>query len=358
MKVNAARASIDRLKNLPTTARPSIDAEQVVVPEGYRAEVVMAGLSFPTGMTFAEDGTLYLNEGGSTWPTRPSSIPRILRLSPAGELDVFAEETLGGPRGLAYRDGYLYVSVKGGYHTRIVRYDVETREREVLFDQIPDGGWHEPGGPVFGPDGLLYFAQGSVAQQGVVLPQGYTVDLAKHPEACDVPGEDVTLTGNNVWSRDPLTPDPYLVKTGPFKPFGKAEKGEVVKGRLWCSQASGGRSPTAATLSCWRGASAIHTAWRLMRTANCMCPTTIMRKKVNGRPPMIRTGFGTFATRKSRSGRSRSRTGTAIRIFAATGCRSGMKTICRKKGRRRSRCWKIVRNGRGRRRIMKSRIRA
>lgn len=128
------------------------------------------------------------------------------------------------------------MSVKGGYHTRIIRYDVKTLKKEVLIDEIPDGGWHEPGGPVIGPDGYLYFAQGSVSQQGVVLPQGSTVDMAKHPLAHDVPGQDVTLTGNNVWSRNPLMPFPYLTETGAFKPFGvPAKKNEVVKGQLWCS---------------------------------------------------------------------------------------------------------------------------
>lgn len=77
----------------------------------------------------------------------------------------------------------------------------------------------------------MYFAQGSVSLQGVVLPAGYTVDIAKHPTAQDYPGQDVTLTGNNVWSRDPRAPYPYYVETGPFKPYGvPATKGEVVKG--------------------------------------------------------------------------------------------------------------------------------
>lgn len=236
MNLNATKGSKEDLKHLPTSVRPVIDPDDVWVPEGYKVEVVMAGLSFPTGMATADDGTIFVNEGGSTWPTRPASIPRTLRLDPEGNIDVFAVENLGGPRGLAYKDGFLYVSVKGGYHTRIIRYNVHTCEKQVLIDKIPDGGWHEPGGPVISPDGYLYFAQGSVAQQGVVLPQGFTVDLAKHPHAHDVPGQDVTLTGNNVWSRNPLMPFPYLTETGAFKPFGMtAEKGEIVRGELWCT---------------------------------------------------------------------------------------------------------------------------
>jgi glucose/arabinose dehydrogenase len=145
-------------------------------------------------------------------------------------------EVLGGPRGVAYKDGAIYVSVKGGYHTHIDRYDLKSRQRTIVVDQLPDGGWHEPGGPLFGPDGLMYFGQGSVSQNGVVLPQGFTVDIAKHPYAHDVPGQDVTLTGNNVWSRNPLVPYPFLTETGPYKPFGvPARKGEVVKGELRCN---------------------------------------------------------------------------------------------------------------------------
>jgi glucose/arabinose dehydrogenase len=118
-----------------------------------------------------------------------------------------------------------------------VKYDLQSGQRTIVVDGLPNGGWHEPGGPIFNPrDGLMYFAQGSVSQNGVILPQGYTVDLAKHPLAHDVPGQDVTLTGNNVWSRNPLAPYPLPTETGPFKPFGeRAKQGEVVKGQLKCS---------------------------------------------------------------------------------------------------------------------------
>lgn len=226
----------ETLRRLPTPARPRVDPADVVVPDGYDVDVVGVGLSMPTGMGFADDGTLYVLEGGSTWPTRPYLPARILRLDPAGDLAVIGEEPLGGPRGVAVHGGHVYVAEKGGYHSRIVRFDRRTNERTVVVDGLPDGGWHEPGGPLFGPDGLMYFAQGSVSQNGVVLPQGYMVDLARHLRAHDVPGQDVVLTGNNVDTYDPTAPYPYLVSTGPFKPFGvAAQPGEVVRGALKCS---------------------------------------------------------------------------------------------------------------------------
>jgi glucose/arabinose dehydrogenase len=207
MALATAHASPDMLANLPTPGRPRVDPADVVVPDGYQVDVLIVGLSLPTGMGFADDGTLFILEGGSVWPTRPYLPARVLRLRPDGALDSLVEEEIGGPRGVAVRDGYVYVSAKGGYHSRITRYDRETGgDATVVVDGLPDGGWHEPGGPVFGPDGLMYFAQGSVSQNGIIQPHAYIVDLARHPRTHDVPGQDVTLTGNNVDTFDPRPP--------------------------------------------------------------------------------------------------------------------------------------------------------
>lgn len=237
MEFRASSTSLDALRNLPTPARPTVDPAAVVVPDGYAVEALVAGLSFPTCMAFADDGALFIGEGGSTWPTRPYMPPRLLRLDPSGRLERLTTEVLAGPRGLAWRDGALYMSTKGGYSMRIVRHDLKRDERKVLIDGVPSGGWHEPGGPLFGPkDGLMYFGQGSIALNGVIEPAGFTVDIAKHPRAHDVPGQDIKLTGNNVWSRNPAAAFPYLSETGPFKPFGTpARKGEVIEGRKFCS---------------------------------------------------------------------------------------------------------------------------
>lgn len=237
MALTVTRANPSLLRRLPTTVRSRVQPEYIEVPEGYEIEPVLVGLSFPCGMGFTDDGALVVLEGGSTWPTRPYMPARMLRLDTAsGRVDELGVEVLGGPRGVVYRDGAIFVTVKGGYHAHVDRYDIKTGKRTVIVDGLPSGGWHEPSDPVFGPDGLLYFGNGSVSQNGVCLPSGFTVDLAKHPDACDVPGQDVTLTGNNVWTRNPTAPFPFLTETGPFKRFGaQAKKGEVIKGQLKCS---------------------------------------------------------------------------------------------------------------------------
>ena len=116
MELGTTRTSREALRRLPTTARPVVEPRDVVAPDGYEVEALVVGLSVPTGMGFAEDGTLFLLEGESTWPTRPYMPARILRLEPSGRLDTLAVEVLGGSRGVAVKDGFLYVSTKGGYH--------------------------------------------------------------------------------------------------------------------------------------------------------------------------------------------------------------------------------------------------
>jgi len=237
--IRASKGPRGALRRLPTTVRPIVDPADVMVPEGYEIEPLVVGLSFPTCMEFGDDGTLYIGEGGSTWPTRPALPPRILSLTTDGKLGVMGVESFGGPRGMAFKDGTLYVMAKGGYLTRLVKFDTKSGKRTILIEKFPDGGWHEPGGPVISPrDGLLYFAQGSVSLYGAVDPEGFTVDIAKHPKAHDVPGQDVTLTGNNVWSRNPTRSFPYYAETGPFKPYGvSSKKGEVIKGEKFCNSA-------------------------------------------------------------------------------------------------------------------------
>jgi glucose/arabinose dehydrogenase len=236
--VRAVRGPAEMLHSLPVSARPKVNPADVVVPDGYEVEVIMVGLSFPTDLAFADDGTVFVSEGGSSWPTRPYMPSRVLSLAPDGKVEAITMNVQAGPRGIAWRDGELYITIKGGYNMQIAKYNLQTGELKVLIDKLPSGGWHEPGGPLFSSDGLMYFGNGSVSQQGVCLPAGFTVDLAKHPLAHDVPGQDITLTGNNVWSRDPLKPYPYLTQTGPFKPFGTpSRKGEVIKGELFCNSA-------------------------------------------------------------------------------------------------------------------------
>ena len=66
MTLPTVAVSPEALQQLPTPARPRLDPADVLLPAGYRAEVVLAGLSMPCGMGVDDEDTVYVLEGGST----------------------------------------------------------------------------------------------------------------------------------------------------------------------------------------------------------------------------------------------------------------------------------------------------
>src|SRR3712207_6394935 len=97
--VKAVRSPVEMLGKLPVPARPRVDPADVVVPDGYQVEVVIVGLSFPTDIAFANDGSVFVSEGGSSWPTRPYMPARVLILKPDGKVEAITMNVQAGPRG-------------------------------------------------------------------------------------------------------------------------------------------------------------------------------------------------------------------------------------------------------------------
>ena len=72
---------------------------------------------------------------------------------------------------------------------------------------LPSGGDHHNNQIAFGPDGRFYFGQGTVTNSGVVGDDNYAYEWLKiSPELHDVPGQNISLTGENFKSINPLTP--------------------------------------------------------------------------------------------------------------------------------------------------------
>jgi len=104
---------------------------------------------------------------------------------------------------------------------------------------MPSQGDHHTDGPVF-HDGWIYFGQGTVTNSGVVGEDNAQFGwLRRHPTLHDVPCRDVTLTGQNFQTANPLTPDPDdRAMTGAYSPFGTPSRaGQVVEGRVPCNGA-------------------------------------------------------------------------------------------------------------------------
>ena len=213
-----------------------IDPRNIAVPAGYRIEVVANGLTFPTGITFDEDGTPVVVESGYAYGEKWTT-PRLVRVEPDGSLVPVASGGMNGPwNGVSFDHGNFYVA-EGGEREggRILKISSDGQVT-MLISNLPSLGDHHTDGPVIGPDGKIYFGQGTASNAGIVGPDNMKFGwLARHPEFHDIPGQDITLTGQNITSPDVLRGH-GRARTGAFVPFGtRTFPGQVIPGGLPCN---------------------------------------------------------------------------------------------------------------------------
>lgn len=200
-------------------------------------ERVLDGFSFPTSLAFDAEGAIYIGESGLPFGGgRPGG--RLWRVAPDGQRTLIAENLRPPVNGVTFHDGGLYVS-EGGHPGRISRFETDGRQTVVL-DNLPGPGNYHTNMVTFGPDGKLYFSQGAMTNMGIIGLDAYELGwLRRLPHAHDIPGYDITLTGVNVETPNPLSDEPEArATTGAFTQFGSAtEPGQRVAGALPCTAA-------------------------------------------------------------------------------------------------------------------------
>ena len=232
-----------------------IDPAAIALPAGYRIEPIATGLTYPTSVTFDEQGTPYVIEAGYSYG-EDFGEPRLLRIQPDGSHTEVARGAHPPWTGVVFHQGAFYVAEggeKGG--GRIVRITPDGTVTP-LISGLPSMGDHHTNGPAIGPDGAIYFSVGTATNSGVVGPDNAHMGwLPRHPDLHDIPCRDVTLRGLNFTSPNPLTPDPDdQATTGAFVPFGTETKpDQVIRGRVPCSGAVFRLAPgsTAPELVAW-----------------------------------------------------------------------------------------------------------
>jgi glucose/arabinose dehydrogenase len=215
----------------PRQLRPA----DVALPEGYAIEVVADGLIFPTGVTFDQNGAIYVVESGYSYG-EASMKPRLLRIED-GRRRTIVEGGPNGPwTGVAFHNGFFYVAEGGQLAAGSILRISPQGEMTALASGLPSLGDHRTNGPVLGPDGWLYFGQGTATNAGVVgLDNAEFGWLSRFPEFHDIACEDLTLTGKNFLTVNPFQKGTQI-STGAFVPFGTPTKaGQVIAGRVPCS---------------------------------------------------------------------------------------------------------------------------
>lgn len=214
-----------------------INTFDVALPAGYEIEVAAKNLTFPTGITFDNDGVPYVTESGYSYG-EVFTVPRLLRINRDGSLTAIASGTKNGPwNGVWFHKGLFYVAeggeMEGG---KILRIDPKGNMIPLL-EGLPGMGDHHTDGPVIN-GGYIYFGQGTATNSGVVGEDDYKFGwLRRHPEFHDIPCRDIKLAGVNYPSDNVLKEgSKEIVTTGAFLPYGtKSEAGQVIKGSIPCS---------------------------------------------------------------------------------------------------------------------------
>lgn len=208
--------------NTEVSQEREVDPNDILLSPGYKIEVFARGLTTPINIDFTEDGTMLVADAGIT-----DGNGKVFKW----EKDTFQliADGFNPPlTGITEHEGKIYVA-----HRRFITVIEADGTKRDIVDRLPSNGDHHNNRVVFGPDGKMYFGQGTATNTGVVgLDNGWVLE---HPFFHDQVGEDVTLLGEDFETAGflPTAPDGLArrIFTGGYAPYGLPTfPGDVVKG--------------------------------------------------------------------------------------------------------------------------------
>lgn len=214
----------------------------VAVPGGFQLEKVVGGLTYPTALTWDDEGQMYVAESGGSFQEEPPPA-RILRVEPGRATEVvnLTDEGVGASVvGLTWHDGEFYFTHRAKDRTGAVSRVTPDGQVTPLFSGILDSASeHQVNDIKVGPDGRMYVASGP-AFNSAVAGEDNGPSVERTPDVHTTPCRDIVLTGLNFESSNILTPNNQSDKalTGAFVPFGtETTPGQVIQGSNKCGGA-------------------------------------------------------------------------------------------------------------------------
>jgi glucose/arabinose dehydrogenase len=208
----------------------------VKLPEGYKIEKVVGGLSFPTSLTWDKEGKMYVIEaGGGFLPEPPPARILQVEMGKAREVVNLSSKGVIAPVvGFTYYNNNFYITHRSADLTGAVSRVAMSggAVSEILTGFLDSQSEHPLNDIKMGPDGRMYLATGPAANSAVV-----GMDLApfvmRSPGLHTTTAKDLVMLGKNFKTADFRTMNDLTdtVLTGAYVPFGTpTTKGQVIKG--------------------------------------------------------------------------------------------------------------------------------
>ncbi len=219
-----------------TVTKRLVRPADIALPAGYRIEPLVSGLNYPTGIAIDDSGKIYVIESGYSYGEVLLE-PKLLRVDGSNTKFVANGPKNGPWTGITWSNGAFYIA-EGGIMDGggIIKITKDGKSRTII-NGLPSYGDHHTNGPVI-KDGYLYFGQGTATNSGVVGEDNYQFGWLKRKKNFhDIPCEDITVSGENFISGNPLTNDSKdKSTTGAYTAFGSATKGgQIIRGAIPCT---------------------------------------------------------------------------------------------------------------------------
>lgn len=185
-----------------------VDPADIALPPGFKADVFAEGLTTPINLIITDTGDMYVADAGVA-----DGNGKVLKLM-KGRFEVIADGFKPPLTGITYHNGDIYTAHRGS--VTVIKPD--GRKVDIL-NGLPSWGDHHNNSVVFGPDGKMYFGQGTATNSGVVGEDNRWW-VVNYPFFHDYPGCTISLVGYNFLTGNFLSEAAIdRTCTGAYSPF-------------------------------------------------------------------------------------------------------------------------------------------